>query len=230
MEITRLLTKRVELRLGDDRWPLLLTHRVLLGIESELGVSILNGELDIAQLSAKALRTCLFVALSHSGAKYSARELGSLIGLKGIGPARTALQDAWIASMPEAEPSKSKAQKKSQPKRRVWTEVWANNRYHLHLSDDEWLSFTPRMVQALDRQRREDHRKWELMISRVAATSANYGFCRPKKALRDDTFMNDPWELETVPETEFGWDLLLGVPDVNTATEINNGKQNNGHQ
>jgi hypothetical protein len=215
VEITSIIACPVLFAFDGRDWPLLFTHRVLLQIEARLSLSILNGELDIVRVPAKALRTILCVALSASGGTYSESGIGARLGVRGIGMAKRAAIDAWIASMPEAD-AKPKPGAEAKPKlkseTRSWMDVWANNRYYLRLTDEEWLGMTPRMVQALDRARREDRRRWELMISRVAAVTANYGFCRPKKAIRDDHFMLDPWDdKDGLPDSEAGWDFLLGV-------------------
>ena len=215
MDITRLLTRSVNVQLGGDSWPLLFTHRVLLEVESALGVSILNGEFDIVRLSAKALRATLSVALLHAGAEIAPEEIGRRLGFKGIAAARQALVEAWVAAMPEREPDEDAAKPKSaaDSKKHSWLEVWANNRLYLRLTDNEWLEMTPRMCQALDRHRREDRRRWELQFSRLAATTANYGFCRPNKPIPDAHFMVDPWPekpMEARPDSEEAWNRLWG--------------------
>ena len=192
MRITNLLTRRVELRLGDDRWPIVFTHAVLLDIEEQLHISLVNGELNIVNLSAKALRAILFAALCHSGASLSAEEIGRRIGLRGLPAARNAISEAWVAAMPEREPESPRKAKKAQT-RLSWMEVWANNREYLNLTDEEWLEMTPKMVQALDRAHREQVRRNELMLSRIASASANHSMCRPQKPYPDDHFMIDKW-------------------------------------
>jgi hypothetical protein len=190
--ITALLTRHVEVRLGEERYPIVFTHRVLLDIEAALNVSIVNGEFNIAGMSAKALRTVLFVALSYSGVKYSAQEIGTKLGLRGFSAARQAVFDAWVAAMPEHEPGDSGGKRKT----RTWMEVWGNNRQQLGLSDQEWLDMTPRMAQCLDRARMDTVRQNELRLSRIASTVANYGFCRPQQPLADDHFMMHPYPKE----------------------------------
>jgi hypothetical protein len=179
-----------------------------LDIEAKLGVSILNGELDIGRLSAKALRTVLFVALCHSGAKYAPEEIGKTLGLRGLAEARHAIIDAWIACMPE----KSDEETNGDGKPRTWLDVWADNRQYLGITDEQWLSMTPRMVQALDKRRRENTRRWELMISRVCATVANFAGKQAKKPLPDDTWMIDPWKRKDMtPDSPDYWDRLFGL-------------------
>jgi hypothetical protein len=210
VDITRLLTRRVEVRLGGERWPLLFTHRVLLDIEDRLGVSILNGELDIVRLSAKGLRTILFVALSSSGATYSPEEIGNRVGLHGIAVARQSVIEAWVAAMPvkdEVVGDKDHAEVKA----RTWMEVWGNNRQYLHLTNAEWLDMTPRMCQSLDRARREEFRRWDLMASRISSTVANYAGKQSAKPVPGDAFMLDPWpRKEITPGSAEYWDKLLG--------------------
>lgn len=189
MLITELLTRRVEIALGSERHPIVFTHRVLLDIEAALNVSIANGDFNITGMSAKALRTVLFVALSHSGAKYSAREIGSMLGLRGLTAARQGVFDAWVAAMPE----KDRGHRKGGDGKLTWMEIWGNNRQQLGITNEEWLDMTPRMVQALDRARMDGLRQNELMLSRISSTVANYGFCRPQQPLPDDHFMIHPY-------------------------------------
>jgi hypothetical protein len=212
VDITRLLTRRVELRLGDERWPLVFTHRVLLDIEDRLGVSILNGELDIVRLSAKGLRTILFVALSSSGAAYSATEIGNRVGLHGLAVARQSVIEAWVAAMPAKDEADADDKEQAIVKARTWMEVWGNNRQYLHLTNDEWLDMTPRMCQSLDRARREEFRRIDLMVSRVSSTIANYAGKQAAKPVSGDAFMLDPWPRKKItPGSVEYWDRLLGM-------------------
>src|SRR4051812_45130295 len=75
------LVKRVEVKLDDKTWNLVVTHNVIVDAEDALGEggNILSGETNLIRPSAKTLRALLWAALKQAGAKYSLEELGELI-------------------------------------------------------------------------------------------------------------------------------------------------------
>lgn len=66
-------------------------------------------------------------------------------------------------------------------------------RHDLGLSVYEWLKSTPRMVYALRKRQLAEWQRQEFIAGQMAATTANFGFCRPKKVLRAEDFMIHPW-------------------------------------
>lgn len=201
------LTSKVSVQLGGQSWPVLFSHRALLDVESVTGLDILAGEYKVLALSAKALRatvhTLVAVSVLPAVSPLSEPDVGRLLGsLKVLSKVRESVVAAWRAAMPEPEPeTKNKAKtrdfdsgREAQSKHRTWLEVWANNRETLRLTDDQWLSYTPRMVQQLARERLELTRYWELQISRVGAATVNFSMCHPKNPVADGHFMVHPWD------------------------------------
>jgi hypothetical protein len=91
-----------------------------------------------------------------------------------------------------------------------WLETWAIARHDLGLSDCEWLSMTPRMVQALLWQRLEGLRERELQLAIVAADIVNTNACRFKKSRTPKHYMLHPWPAKRGPFT--GEELLKVWP------------------
>lgn len=48
---------------------------------------------------------------------------------------------------------------------------------------------TPRQLYAIRKRRLDNFRREELLVGIIAATSANYSFCRPEKAISPTAFM-----------------------------------------
>lgn len=51
---------------------------------------------------------------------------------------------------------------------------------------------TPRQLQALRKRQVETFQREELLVGILAATTANYGFCRPEKPVEPESFMLHP--------------------------------------
>jgi hypothetical protein len=101
-----------------------------------------------------------------------------------------------------------------------WVEAWANAHTHLGLSGEEWLEMTPRMIQALSRQRLELVRQREWMLGQVCATVANFSMGSSRDPLRADLFMLHPWKDLPDPFTQSVEDVLKGfISSKMTTTE-----------
>ena len=163
-------------------------------LEVGTGLSVLSGELNPFQLSAKTLRYMAYLLLKRAGASCSERDIGrELSNPETLRRVRGDLAAAWRAALPEADEDREDREGTDDGgKARTWMDIWADNRQCLGVSDADWLSYTPRMVQQLSRERLKIVQTGELMLSRVAATVANYGFCRPSKLFDDDYFMVHP--------------------------------------
>jgi hypothetical protein len=98
----KLITK-VELRLDDVDWPIVITHNVLIDIEAMTGINVLTGEVNILRPSATLLRGVLFVALKNAGASYTLAQVGDLITPKNFAMIQKAILTAWVAAMPKEE-------------------------------------------------------------------------------------------------------------------------------
>src|ERR1700736_4856591 len=99
--IAEWLIRRVEFRVEEQSWPLIITHRALLLCESLTGVDMLGA--DLQDPSASLLRALLFAALSVAGATCSIEYVGSRITRSTLSEIQETVGSAWIASMPEPE-------------------------------------------------------------------------------------------------------------------------------
>ena len=194
------LTKRVEISNGTAKWRIAFTHRVLLEIEELTGMGAM--QIHLADLSASLLRAVLFAVLREAGAKTSLKEAGEILRPGAMPKIRALLIDAWLASMPEIErdeEGQSSAGKTDEPLTTL--DAWAKARYDLLLSDDEWLSMTPRMLHALSKRRLESSRQFELMISVLCAHTVNHSFHAPKNSTAPRSYMLHPSECKNcVPD------------------------------
>jgi hypothetical protein len=97
------LTKKVELKLAGETWPIVLNHNILIEAEELTGLNVLAGEVNLLKPSAKLVRALLYLSLKRAGADYTLAEVGELIHPANIAPVQEALLMAWAASMPEEE-------------------------------------------------------------------------------------------------------------------------------
>jgi hypothetical protein len=189
--IAERLSPRVDLVFGGKRWRLLFPHSVLLDIEDVSGLSVWAGDVHPGRLSARVMRVVLWAALRRAGAAYSLSEVGSMLGLSSLGQVKESLAEAWEASMPEPDPQTGRGSSI-----RSWMEAWAIAHEDLRMPSAEWLEATPRMVHALTRQRMENLRQRELMVSRVCSAVANFSMSAPKRPIPDTAWMIHPWPQE----------------------------------
>lgn len=213
MTIAHRLTKPVEIPLQGKRWRILFTHRVLLDIEELTGQPAMR--VNLAQPSAKLLRACLFAALREAGAGISLADAGALLRPGAAARIRAALIEAWRASMPEPEPEEAgEPARDREPLAAV--DAWAEAHFDLHLSDEEWLGMTPRMLRALSKRRLEFMRWKELMMGIATAHTVNHSFRAPKQWSTPRSYMPHPWpevEQERPPVT--GETLIAVFADQN---------------
>jgi len=186
------LSRRVELSAGGKLWPVLFTHDALLDLWELTGLDAMAGQISLVRPSGKLLRAALFVVLKHAGATFSLQQAGELLRLGGMARIRVALLDAWEASMPEPEKRRPTGEGKEREPL-SWMEAWAIGHENLRLSDQEWLAMTPRMLQALSRQRLENMRWQELQMGTIVAYGANFSMCAPKQPFQPKSFMFHPW-------------------------------------
>jgi len=100
------LIQKVQIRLDDKDWRLVITHNTLIECEDLTGLNLLTGEVNIIRPSAKLVRALLYLSLKHAGAKYSLEQVGELINPQNIVTVQEGLLAAWAASMPEPEAEK----------------------------------------------------------------------------------------------------------------------------
>jgi hypothetical protein len=70
----------------------------------------------------------------------------------------------------------------------------------LHLTDADWLDMTPRMLHALRKKQLEQMQREELLVGILAATSANFSFCRPERPMRPESFMLHPFKADALTQ------------------------------
>jgi len=195
--IAEWLTPRVEVEVGGARRRLLFTHSALLEVEDLTGIDVMESGIKLWGASATLLRVLLAAALHGGGWAGSLEEAGSAIGAMGVRHAQAALTGAWVVSMPEADPEEKQG-KPAEAVKISWREAWAIARVDLKLGDAEWLALTPRLVKDLSRERLEEKRQAEFMLSQIAAAAANFGGRGPEKALPGDWFMIHKWPAKEV--------------------------------
>jgi hypothetical protein len=199
LPVLRLLTGPPEwVSLGTVRWEVRFDHLTLLRLQDATGVDVLCGKLNLFQPDARTLRDLIQVTLWEGG---------PVDWSKLVPPAARRLLDgfqrAWIRDMP-APDHRPRPEKETTE---TWLEAWANARQILHLSDEEWLSYTPRMTQTLSRLRLESVRQTEWMFAQVAANVVNWSMSAPRTAVKPESFMLHPWDLPEVkqaPQTAEG--------------------------
>jgi hypothetical protein len=180
--------------LGELRWEARFDHLTLLRLERATGLDVLGGAFDLWNLDSRTLRTAAQVTagtevtLNWKSAGY--RVLGQLI---------SGLQQAWNRDMPVTAKSAATKSGSAGPIVTTWPEAWANARQILGLSDREWLSYTPRMVQLLSEYHLERIRQTEWMLAQVCSSVVNWSMSAPRSPIRPETFMLHPWDL---PHTE----------------------------
>lgn len=194
-ELVFRLSRAPRLQIGARSWAVLFTHDVLLTIEETTGKDVLNGQLQIAKLSARELRIVLWALLTMAGARYQLQEVGKLLAGPGaIQAARESIWSVWRESMPPPDRLRSTAPADKPSEPHTWLDSFALAHQHLHVNADEWLSMTPRMLHALLGQYLESLRQQELMQSRIIAAVINWGgMGGPKEKVPEDKFMLHPW-------------------------------------
>jgi hypothetical protein len=208
--IARWFTRPVELWACGRKWRLLITHRVLLVIGELTGIDAMR--VSLARPSALVLRAVLFAALREAGARISLEEAGAMLRPGVIAGIRAALVETWQASMPDPEPE-DRATKRSAEPPLTTLEAWATARHDLRLSDEEWLSMTPRMLHALSHHHLENMRWSELMMGVLCAHTVNHSFCAPKKPTSPRSYMLHPWPESNQRRPVYGETLISIVAD-----------------
>ena len=186
------LVPGVNLSFDGRGWPLLFTHDVLLACDELTGGGVWTG-INLSRPRARLLRALLWGLLRRAGGDYTLRQVSDRITPGAMNAIHDAICRAWAASMPEPdeEDAPAKPQKPLTP-----MDAWAMANHDLGLSDQEWLDMTPRQVHALRKRQLERLQREEVLVGIIAATAANFGFCRPKRPLRADSFMIHPFKAE----------------------------------
>lgn len=190
LPLAELLTAGGSVFIKGKRWPLRITHGVLLHCEAETGLDMLNS-FSIVQASSGTLLVLLSACLARAGATFTREEVGALITVRSLPIVRRELLKAWSGSMPEKgnDPAVGDREEKL-----THLKAWAFARLELGLSDAEWLDTTPRQVQELSDVRLRKMQWWELLNGINTAASVNHSFCRPDKPQKAETYMIHPLE------------------------------------
>lgn len=192
--IAKLLFPVNELSLGKIRWSFVFDHRTLLLVEREVGKDILLGELDLWRPDSKTLKGILVATGAPRDMDWR------LLTPRTIPLALGVVQKAWVDAMPTV-PAKALGKRKRKRQEapdnegpRSWLHAWGNARTYLGLSDEEWLSYTPRMVQELSLLRKEILCQNEWMFAQICSQIANWSQHPPEKAIDPKIFMLHEWE------------------------------------
>jgi len=111
--------------------------------------------------------------------------------------------------MPEPEPAADPPAGDREPLSTM--DAWAEARFDLRLSDEEWLGMTPRMLRALSKRRLENMRWSELVIARLAAETVNHSFRGPKKPTMPREYMIHPWPEVVQERPPVTGEMLMAV-------------------
>ena len=193
MLLPHAITGGAPLSFGGRRWWLRITYRVLLWAEESTGVDMLAASTDITRPSSRVIRALLWAALRQDGSEWTEQQVGRCLNLNNVFAIHRAVFDAWIASMPAPEKKQAK-EGQPQPKVLGWVEAWAEatSQHGLGLSNDAWQDLTPRQLHALRKVQIESLQRMEYLAGVVASTTANYGFCRPRRPISPAAFMLHP--------------------------------------
>jgi hypothetical protein len=202
--IAQHLTERVSLALGGQEWRLVVTIGALLDCEQATGLEA--GSVTPLTGSAATLRALLWACLKQVGSPYDQREVGAWIPRIGVNVVRDVLVRAWVASFPEPKEEKAGKFRKLE-----WIEHWADCRNQLGLTDEQWLTSTPRMIEALKDCRLREIQRQEYLASIIASVSANFSACHPEKMFPLDHFMPHKPEREPEPQPELTGEYFQAV-------------------
>ena len=197
MSLALRFTRPVELAARGRKWRLLFTHGALLDIEELSGLPAM--EVNLAKFSAKLLRAVLFAALRGAGEVITIEEAGTMLRPGDTARVRSLLIEAWKASMPVHDHELPRQSPNSESQQLTILDAWAEARYDLHLSDDEWQNMTPRMLQALSRRRLRSMRWRELMNAVQCAHTVNHSFRAPQTPSLPNDYMLHDWPDPVAP-------------------------------
>lgn len=105
--IAEKLIEKVEIKLGNKTYPVVMTHNVLIDIEEQSGLNLLSGEASIIKPSFKAMRAMLYAVMTRAGEEIHIEDVGKLIGPHNLMSLQEAFLNAWAASMPKEEREKA---------------------------------------------------------------------------------------------------------------------------
>ena len=169
-------------------------------------------QVHLANLSAGLLRAVLFAVLREAGAATSITEAGEFLRPGAVPKIRALLIEAWTASMPEIDREEEGQPSTGDPVEPLTTlEAWAKARYDLRLSDDDWLSMTPRMVHALSKRRLEARRQFELMVAVLCSHTVNHSFHAPKNSTSPRSYMLHPWPERESVNSQLSGETIIGA-------------------
>ena len=194
MPLAHRLTRPIFLPAAGRKWRIVFTHRALLAIEELTGLDAMR--VNLTHLSARLLRAVLFAALREAGSEASVAEAGAMLRPGAVERIRHTLIEGWIASFPDPEPHASSDDDDSPPPPLSTIDAWAKARYDFRLSDEEWLSMTPRMLHAIALRDLERMRQSEMMLAVLCAHTVNSSFRAPRTPTQAAAYMLHPYPVK----------------------------------
>lgn len=170
------LTDAVTLDLGTRRWRLVMTYGVLLDCQEATGIDMLGTVDAFVRPSANVFRALLWSMLRRSDPSLSEWTVGDMIQPIDVNRIQNAIGEAFIASMPEP-PTQKKADASATPEKPMtWMQTRSAARIELGLTDDEFLTETPRSFHALREASVEQKRWLELVGGTICESVVNYPY------------------------------------------------------
>jgi hypothetical protein len=71
--------------------------------------------------------------------------------------------------------------------------LWAQARYDLGLTEEEFWRMTPRQLSALLKRHKREHERQEFLFAQVVSNTVNFSMCRPKQPVTPKQFMPSQW-------------------------------------
>jgi hypothetical protein len=189
------------------KWRIIFTHRALLDIEDLTGLDAMR--VNLAQLSARLLRAVLFAALREAGSEGSIEDAGAMLKPGAMDRIRRTLIEAWRASFPDPVTDPEPESGSPAPPPLSTLDAWAKARYDFHLSDEEWLAMTPRMLHAIALRNLERMRQSEMMLGVLCAHTVNSSFRAPRTPTQARSYMLHPYPEE--PEGPVYGETIMSV-------------------
>lgn len=198
MSLAERLTDAVILPLGGRDWRLVITYGVLLDCQEATGADMLTSIEAFVQPSAKVLQALLWAMLRRSEPLITAQEVGAMVTPRKLGAIRQAVSKAFLVSMPEPPPKKPTGKISDLlAKSMGWAQTAAFARLELGLSDDEFLSMTPRFFHELREVSVARMRREELLVGRICEVIVNFSQHKLKKPAEAAD-----WIMHKAPEDE----------------------------
>lgn len=145
--------------------------------------------------SAKALRGLLWALLKRCEPLLTREQAGSFLNRRNMAAVRLAIAKAFMACLPPPEKKGKKSEQELDlSKPMSFPETWAEGRFELGLSDEEWLAMTPRQFHYLRKSAVKTVRHFELIAGQLGAAIKNHSMNPPKKCAQARDFLLHKFE------------------------------------